>query len=464
MKYVTLTNTDLTVSRICLGTGSLGSVVPRPAAFAIMDAFVDAGGTFFDSAHYYANWIPGERHLSEKTIGAWLKARGGKGNLVIATKGGHPDAETPNVSRLAPRDIVGDLDASLDLLGLSTIDLYWLHRDDPRRPVGEIVETLNDQLRLGKIRFLGCSNWRPARIREAHAYASAHGLQSFVASQIFWSLAVPNPGTVKWDQAAMDDEAAEFYRTASMSVHAFTSQAKGFFAKADQSGGRVPEAGAPPGVRKRAHPRPPRAGPETGEPAGHHRVSHCASIDHVLPARRTSGHRLVIARVPSRFAYGRGPQFVVSSAPLLARRRIASPGLIDRGAREGTMSNSTLVYSSDGGRVDFCPTCGLRRDRCTCRRKPVARPTASVPNDGIVRLHRDRKGRGGKSVTLITGVRATPTVLDELATTLKRHCGCGGAVKDGVIEIQGDHRERLAPKLAELGYKVKIAGGVTTGT
>src|ERR1700730_3785016 len=88
-----------------------------------------------------------------------------------------------------------------------------------------------------------------------------------------------------------------------------------------------------------------------------------------------------------------------------------------------TMSNSTLVYSSDGGRVDFCPTCGRRRDRCICRRPPVGRPTTTVPNDGIVRLHRDRKGRGGKSVTLITGVRATPAVIDELATTLKRHCG-----------------------------------------
>jgi len=123
------------------------------------------------------------------------------------------------------------------------------------------------------------------------------------------------------------------------------------------------------------------------------------------------------------------------------------------------VSNSSLVYSTDGGRVDFCPTCGLRRENCRCPHKSVSRHATSVPNDGIVRLLRDRKGRGGKVVTLIAGVRANPAALDELATTLKRFCGSGGAVKDGVIEIQGDHRDRLSGKLAELGYKVKIAGG-----
>jgi len=123
------------------------------------------------------------------------------------------------------------------------------------------------------------------------------------------------------------------------------------------------------------------------------------------------------------------------------------------------MGNGNVVYSTDGGRVDFCPTCGLRREACRCRGKVTVRPAAKVPNDGIVRLLRDRKGRGGKTVTLVTGVPGNPATLDELATTLKRFCGGGGGVKDGVIEIQGDHRERLAVKLAELGYKVKIAGG-----
>lgn len=125
------------------------------------------------------------------------------------------------------------------------------------------------------------------------------------------------------------------------------------------------------------------------------------------------------------------------------------------------MSDSRLVYSSDGGGIAYCPRCGLRQSACTCRGTSPRRTHSqeSPPNDGIVRLHRDRKGRGGKTVTRITGVRGSSAELERLATTLKRFCGCGGGVKDGVIEIQGDLRERLADKLAELGYKVKLAGG-----
>lgn len=236
MKHVTLPQTDLTVSRVTLGSSMIGSRVHRDDSFALLDAFVEAGGTLLDTAHVYANWSPGPRSISEKTIGAWLKATGARERLVIATKGGHPEPGHDRISRLSPAEIVGDLDESLDFLGVDCIDLYWLHRDDPRRPAGEMLEVVNEQARLGKIRYVGCSNWRPDRIREAQAYASAHNLRPFVASQIFWSLAVPNPGVVAWDHADMDEEAEAYYATAGMSVHAFTSQARGFFTKAAADG------------------------------------------------------------------------------------------------------------------------------------------------------------------------------------------------------------------------------------
>jgi aryl-alcohol dehydrogenase-like predicted oxidoreductase len=246
MRYVTLPGTDLKVSRICLGTGALGSIVGRDESFALLDAYVQAGGTFLDTAHVYANWLPGERHQSEKTIGRWLRATGSHQRPIIATKGGHPDLASMATPRLSPAAIAQDLDESLDCLGMAPIDLYWLHRDDPQRPVESILEVLNAQIRAGKIRYFGCSNWQPERIRQAHAFAAAHGLQSFVASQIFWSLALPNPGALASDLAMMDEDAQAFYAQAGMGVLAYTSQARFFFSRAAVGGA----ASLPPALRR----------------------------------------------------------------------------------------------------------------------------------------------------------------------------------------------------------------------
>ena len=127
------------------------------------------------------------------------------------------------------------------------------------------------------------------------------------------------------------------------------------------------------------------------------------------------------------------------------------------------MDNVRVVYSTDGGRQDRCPTCGRRPDACRCGRpapKAAASKGPALPDDGIVRVWRDRKRRRGKTVTVIGGVAGDAARLTELAGTLKRLCGSGGTVQDdGTIEIQGDHRERVAAKLGELGYRVKLAGG-----
>ena len=115
-----------------------------------------------------------------------------------------------------------------------------------------------------------------------------------------------------------------------------------------------------------------------------------------------------------------------------------------------------LVYSTDTGRVDTCPTCGQPYKSCRCD-KPA--PGASKKSDGIVRVMRDRKGRGGKTVTVIAGVMGSEADLAALSQQLKKLCGSGGTVKDGNIEIQGDHCDKVMAKLTALGYKVKRAGG-----
>ena len=115
-------------------------------------------------------------------------------------------------------------------------------------------------------------------------------------------------------------------------------------------------------------------------------------------------------------------------------------------------SDSVLVWSSEQGRI--CPGCGKAADSCICR-KQSTRPAG----DGVVRVRRETKGRGGKTVTAVVGVPVDDEALKALAGELKRRCGAGGTVKEGVIEIQGDFCDLVVAELAKQGFTVKRAGG-----
>ncbi len=116
------------------------------------------------------------------------------------------------------------------------------------------------------------------------------------------------------------------------------------------------------------------------------------------------------------------------------------------------MRKSRLVYSTEGGRV-----------KESKGRRPPAQPEAAkvrnIPDDGVVRIFRERGGRGGKIVTVVRGLPERGSALDARAAELRRLCGAGGTVKGGAVEIQGDHRERVADRLRALGHTVKLAGG-----
>ena len=122
-------------------------------------------------------------------------------------------------------------------------------------------------------------------------------------------------------------------------------------------------------------------------------------------------------------------------------------------------NESGLVYSSEHGRM--CPHCGLPSKRCVCRSNPrgQAEQDLNLAGDGVVRVRREKKGRKGKTVTTLTGMQLPADELKDLAKDLKRKCGGGGSVKDGVIEIQGDHCDVLVAELESRDFKVKRAGG-----
>ncbi len=113
---------------------------------------------------------------------------------------------------------------------------------------------------------------------------------------------------------------------------------------------------------------------------------------------------------------------------------------------------SRTVYSTESGRI--CPNCGRPVAECQCKKK-----TTHLQGDGIVRVLLDKKGRGGKTVTLVTGLAGSEDELKTLAAELKHRCGTGGTVKDGVVEIQGDHRNTLLELLKARGLNAKKAGG-----
>lgn len=237
MKTVLIPNTDLKVSPVCLGSTDIGAGVSTTDSFALFDAFVKLGGNFIDTAHVYSNWLPGPKSISEKTIGQWLKASGLRDQMVIGTKGAHPEIPTMHIPRMSPAEINQDVNESLEYLQIEQIDLYWLHRDAEAVPVGEIIDTLNEQVQAGKIRYFGCSNWSIERIKAALDYSAKKGVPSFVANQPQWSLADPDMNAIADKTICkLDDEGLAFHKRTNMALIPYSSQAKGFFTKLDKLG------------------------------------------------------------------------------------------------------------------------------------------------------------------------------------------------------------------------------------
>jgi aryl-alcohol dehydrogenase-like predicted oxidoreductase len=185
-------HTDLRPSTFALGAPQWGTGVKMDQAQRLYEAFRQAGGDLFDTAHVYAAWLPDGSGTSERALGRILAADPRSGECLVATKGGHP-AFGKNYARpdayLSPESIGSDIRESLERLGRGRIDLYYLHRDDRRVPVGEIVSCLNEHIAGGRLRAIGVSNWSTARLAEANVWADQHGQRGFVATQPQFSLA-----------------------------------------------------------------------------------------------------------------------------------------------------------------------------------------------------------------------------------------------------------------------------------
>lgn len=181
MEYRSLGRTGLRVSELCLGAMTFGRETEEDVSYQILDKFVDSGGNFIDTADVYSQGI------SETILGRWLKNQN-RDSLVIATKVRFPMGEGPNDYGLGRKHILSGVEASLKRLGTDYIDLYQVHRWDPDTPLDETLSTLNELVKSGKVRYIGCSNFQGWHLQKAIDISKQNGWEPFTCLQPLYNL------------------------------------------------------------------------------------------------------------------------------------------------------------------------------------------------------------------------------------------------------------------------------------
>jgi aryl-alcohol dehydrogenase-like predicted oxidoreductase len=184
-KQVTIGTSDLDVSPLCLGGNPFGWTADEETSFAVLDAYAEAGGNFIDTADRYTFHVPGNRGgESETIIGRWLKARGCRDRMVIATKVG----ALPGLDNLAAKTIRRAAEDSLRRLGTDHIDLYYAHVDDTGTPLVETLAAFDALVRAGMVRYIAASNFTAGRLAESLETSAREGFAAYVALQVEYNL------------------------------------------------------------------------------------------------------------------------------------------------------------------------------------------------------------------------------------------------------------------------------------
>jgi aryl-alcohol dehydrogenase-like predicted oxidoreductase len=211
--------------RLGLGTSRLGANGTRDDAYALLDSWVDHGGTLIDTAAVYSDWIPGERGRAETVIGEWLKRSGKRNRVTLSTKGGHPPLDDMQYGRLDAASLRHDVEQSLRRLGADHIDLYLLHRDDLKVPVAEIFGVLDVFVRAGKIGGTGVSNWDVSRISQARMLADGPVANQPLGNILCLKMNRPGDSTIR----VLNADSFRQAEREDMTLMLFSSQCRGAF-------------------------------------------------------------------------------------------------------------------------------------------------------------------------------------------------------------------------------------------
>jgi aryl-alcohol dehydrogenase-like predicted oxidoreductase len=190
MEYRNLGRTGLKVSALCMGTMQFGWTTDERHAFEVLDTFVEDGGNFIDTADVYTRWAEGNPGgVAEEIIGRWMKARGNRQTLVIATKVRGMMGPGPNDVGLSRKHILDAVVASLRRLQIDYIDLYQAHSDDREVPLDETLEAFDSLVQRGLVRYTGASNYAAWRLMKALGISESNGLARYSSLQPNYSLA-----------------------------------------------------------------------------------------------------------------------------------------------------------------------------------------------------------------------------------------------------------------------------------
>jgi aryl-alcohol dehydrogenase-like predicted oxidoreductase len=234
MKAVPLGNTGAKVSAFCLGTMYFGSRTGKQTSYRLLDRYVDAGGSFLDTANIYAHWVSGYvGGESETLLGEWMRERKNRSQMFVATKVGfqYPGIELG----LRARQIEEECDKSLRRLGVDTIDLYYSHVDDRNTPIEETMEAFDRLVKAGKVRLIGASNFLAWRLEEVRWVSQTHGWAEYCCIQQRHTYIRPKPGTGFDPQVAANDDLLDYCRVRGTTMLAYSPLLSGAYGRDDRA-------------------------------------------------------------------------------------------------------------------------------------------------------------------------------------------------------------------------------------
>jgi aryl-alcohol dehydrogenase-like predicted oxidoreductase len=234
MKMQKLGHTDAEVSSLCLGAMYFGTRNDQASSYRLLDQFTAAGGNFIDSANIYAHWATPEARggESEVLLGEWMKARGNRNQVFVASKVGFGYADVPK--RLRASDIESECNKSLKRMSIDTMDLFYAHVDDRQTPLEETLEAFNILVQAGKVRYIGASNYLAWRLEQARWISETNGWAQFCGVQQHYTYLRLRPGMTIAPQEMVNDDLLDYMQHSKITLLAYSVLQAGSYTREDR--------------------------------------------------------------------------------------------------------------------------------------------------------------------------------------------------------------------------------------